>query len=298
MIYDQHSMGGLTDLGQSLSAERAGLLQQLERSFRANPSVVAAWVSGSLARGEADDWSDIDLHLAVADEQCAALNEHRRAFVATFGEPLLVQEAPQNAPPGGSFLLVLYRATAAPLEVDWLWQPASSASIPEHAQVLFDRVGLPRSPSVLRLSAAEIAARISLGTTFFWAMAFIATKKILRRQPAAAFDLLRMIGHAQANVQMLLRGEPPPAWGAIASPATRETLPPLEPAAQLTYLHDLVTAMTKVQQTTDGVGGLVTEAAVEAVQRLINLTREELVSPKPRYARVLDRDREPPLKVQ
>lgn len=34
---------------------------------RDDPTVVAAWVGGSLARGHADDWSDIDLHLLVDD---------------------------------------------------------------------------------------------------------------------------------------------------------------------------------------------------------------------------------------
>jgi hypothetical protein len=34
-----------------------------------DPAVLAAWVSGSLARDTADDWSDIDLHLLVADPE-------------------------------------------------------------------------------------------------------------------------------------------------------------------------------------------------------------------------------------
>lgn len=33
------------------------------------PAVLAAWVGGSLARDTADDWSDIDLHLLVADPE-------------------------------------------------------------------------------------------------------------------------------------------------------------------------------------------------------------------------------------
>lgn len=33
----------------------------------ADPSVLAAWLGGSLARGVADDWSDIDLHILVED---------------------------------------------------------------------------------------------------------------------------------------------------------------------------------------------------------------------------------------
>ena len=34
-----------------------------------DPAVLAAWVGGSLARDTADDWSDIDLHLLVAEPE-------------------------------------------------------------------------------------------------------------------------------------------------------------------------------------------------------------------------------------
>jgi hypothetical protein len=138
---------------------------------------------GSIGRGEADDLSDIDIHLAVQDEHCAELNAHRRAFVSGFGEPLLVQEAPQNAPPGGAFHLV--RA----------------------------------------LAPADAARQVSLSTTFFWAMAFITAKKIARRQPGAAFGLLRMMYQARDRVRDRLSGRPQPTWAAIAAP--RETLPPM-----------------------------------------------------------------------
>jgi hypothetical protein len=39
----------------------------LMAACEADPSIVAAWVGGSLARDTADGWSDIDLHLLVSD---------------------------------------------------------------------------------------------------------------------------------------------------------------------------------------------------------------------------------------
>lgn len=41
-------------------------LAALTEIAQREPAVQAAWVGGSLARGTADDWSDIDLHLLVA----------------------------------------------------------------------------------------------------------------------------------------------------------------------------------------------------------------------------------------
>lgn len=44
-------------------------LAALVEACGAEPAVLAAWVGGSLARGTADDWSDIDLHLLVDDAE-------------------------------------------------------------------------------------------------------------------------------------------------------------------------------------------------------------------------------------
>jgi predicted nucleotidyltransferase len=44
-------------------------LAALEAACENEPAILAAWVGGSLARDTADDWSDIDLHLLVADPE-------------------------------------------------------------------------------------------------------------------------------------------------------------------------------------------------------------------------------------
>jgi predicted nucleotidyltransferase len=252
-----------------IQAERDALLLRLEHLLRADPRIDATWLTGSLGRGEGDSLSDIDIGLAVADADCADLVAQRRAFVAHFGEPILIQEAPQNAPPGGAFLLVLYRGVVAPLEVDWFWQPTSSTRIPTSARIVFDRAQLPRSPAWLSLTDDEAAARTSLHTTFFWAMAFIAAKKLARRHPAGAFDLLRMMNQAQQDIHRLVEGLPQPAWGAITNPAEVEVLPPTELRAQLAYLRSLVAKQATLQPTTNGAGGLVSDAGVVAVTRYI-----------------------------
>jgi hypothetical protein len=43
-------------------------LAQLQTALAAAPMVSAAWLGGSYGRGAADRWSDIDLHLLLADE--------------------------------------------------------------------------------------------------------------------------------------------------------------------------------------------------------------------------------------
>jgi hypothetical protein len=259
----------------AMAQERALFRDHLATVLRGDARIVAAWIGGSIGRGEADDLSDIDIHLAVADEHCTLLNTERRAFVAEFGEPILIQEAPQNAPPGGTFQLVLYRGMTAPIEVDWSWRPASTAALPERAVVLFDRSGgLPRTPAWVTPSDQDTARQISLSTTFFWAMAFIAAKKVARGEPTAAFSLLRMMHRARNGVRDRLAGKPVPAWGTIAAP--REDLPPTDLPGQIVDLAELLADMAELQPTTDGEGGLVTHDAVTEVRRFVQLLQHRL----------------------
>lgn len=119
--------------------ERAALLQRALEVLREDRRVVAAWLFGSLGRGDADDLSDIDLWVVVSDEHMEAVHSTRREYVGSLGEPILIEEAPQNAPSGGAYLLVLYGGVAGPHQVDWYWQPQSSAFIPQDTRLLFDR---------------------------------------------------------------------------------------------------------------------------------------------------------------
>src|SRR6476661_1685566 len=88
--------------------ERGALLSTIVSTLRADARVVAAWLTGSLARGSADELSDIDVMVVVADAHIEAIKEGRQEYVASVAKPVLIEEAPQNAPPGGAYLLVLY----------------------------------------------------------------------------------------------------------------------------------------------------------------------------------------------
>src|SRR5437868_5689604 len=103
-------------------AERAALLQRAIALLKADERVCAAWLFGSLGRGDADDLSDLDLWVVVEDEHIEEIVAARRDYVARLAEPLLMEEAPQNAPAGGGYLLALYGGDGGPHQVDWYWQ--------------------------------------------------------------------------------------------------------------------------------------------------------------------------------
>jgi hypothetical protein len=109
-------------------------------------------------------------------------------------------------------------------------------------------------------------------------MAFIAAKKIARREPGAAFGLLRMMHQARDQVRDRVSGRAQPTWGAIAAP--RETLPPMRLQDQVVDLFGLLADMEEVGRTTDGEGGVVTEEAVAVVRRFVQLIAEDAHRPE------------------
>ncbi|MFC7625337.1 nucleotidyltransferase domain-containing protein [Microlunatus sp. GCM10028923] len=115
--------------------------------------VCAAWLHGSSARGGGDALSDLDLVVVVPDELIKeiaggprspvdyrhVLDSPRGRWVASILEPLLLLEAPQNAPAGGAFLTTLTAGADGPQQVDWEWLPRSSARRPLESVILIDR---------------------------------------------------------------------------------------------------------------------------------------------------------------
>jgi predicted nucleotidyltransferase len=220
-------------------AERDAFLDRATALLMADTRIAAAWLTGSLGRGDGDSLSDIDLWVIVADDHCPRVTEERRTFIAQLGRPLLIQDAPRNAPPAGAFLLVLYESGAGHLQVDWQWQPQSHARVPPDAHVLFDRAGIPSVRPPAPPTAQERAAALTDQAIFFWAMSAIAAKKIARRQLRAALRMIAMVEQTLGEMQWRcdLRDSPPGVEDRRTSP------PPIEPAAQLAALRAITDAM-------------------------------------------------------
>ena len=49
------------------ASARDALIERLTLGLAADDRIAAAWLGGSLGRGDGDDWSDIDLWLAIED---------------------------------------------------------------------------------------------------------------------------------------------------------------------------------------------------------------------------------------
>jgi hypothetical protein len=169
---------------------RAALVAQLREKLAADERFAAAWLYGSLGRGDGDQLSDIDLALVVVDRFAGELCQRpweigagappaRLDLFRRFGEPILIHENHVNAKPGGSFSYVRYRENG--LMIDWSLRPLAGAARPADTLLLFDKAGIP-----LLLPPAQSApdgvdeVRLAERSAFFWMMAGVTAKYLSR----------------------------------------------------------------------------------------------------------------------
>jgi hypothetical protein len=125
-----------------LRAIRASWLGQAIERLEADPAISAAGFVGSLGRGEADDWSDVDLVVVVPEDR---VDHYADATQLPGAEQAMWSiDARHNAPRGAGAVGVRYVIDGLPLHVDWYIYPRSVAAWVADARVIFDLHGLPR----------------------------------------------------------------------------------------------------------------------------------------------------------
>ena len=197
-------------------ANRDALLQHILGVLSADERFVAAWLTGSLARHEEDDFSDLDLSVVVADayaEQfcsCSPVaitgntSPERQALYEQFGQPLILREDHSWPGEGTCFNHVSYRETA--LVVDWVFLTRAKAQRPAQSRVLFDAIGVPIAPHAAE-TLEERRAFASRDVGFFWLMTTVTLKYMLRRDTIAFYGFISALYWAIQDVKKRLVGE-------------------------------------------------------------------------------------------
>lgn len=272
----------ILDLLHIRRTEHEALLQRVVGVLQEDERVVAAWLFGSWGRQTSDELSDTDLWVVVGDENCDAISAERHAYVARPGHPLLMLDAPGNAPAGGAYLMALYAGQAGVHQVDWYWQRQSDASIPQHAVVLFDRVGIPHDTRLEQLdppgkvgeqAQQERAERASQLVAYFWVMSNIAVKSVLRHQAWASVGMIEMLRGILEDVRWLV--------GVSTIPDGQEAwrtgvLPPVQQSEQIAMLCELAHEMEQLKPHVEALGGSVQTDAIPYVYDFFDLANTML----------------------
>ncbi|MES2462575.1 MAG: nucleotidyltransferase domain-containing protein [Armatimonadota bacterium] len=186
---------------ERLLGERNTLLEAVTQRLERDTRIAAAWLFGSLGRGEGDALSDLDLFVVVRDadfDEMVGSVSARKVFIRQAGgDPIVFGEAPQNAPPQGAYAGILYAGEVSPHRADWYWQPQSMAVLPQSdAAVLFDRVGIRRSEAPVSweyqpIPEESIEEEASRACSGFWAMLLITAKYVARTPREDGMGLLK-----------------------------------------------------------------------------------------------------------
>jgi predicted nucleotidyltransferase len=77
---------------QGPSGNHAAVITRFVDACTADGRIVAAFLGGSIARGEADAYSDLDLGLLVADDAYNDVLAERADFIRKLGDPLFLED--------------------------------------------------------------------------------------------------------------------------------------------------------------------------------------------------------------
>lgn len=194
----------------------AALLTHITTTLKNDKRFVAAWLGGSYGRGEQQWFSDLDLHVVVADEYSETLcaqpwsggaktTAERLALFRQFGEPAVIYDAHTNNLMGGTFTYVLYQESA--INVDWMLIPQSLAHLERPTLLLFNKGKLPEPPVEEPPSHEECIEQASLQVGFFWMIAASNVQNLLHGDVVQFHTLLCWLKDSIREVQATLKGE-------------------------------------------------------------------------------------------
>jgi hypothetical protein len=184
---------GLAFLGRL----RDRLLDQVLGLLKADPVVEGVALTGSLGRGEADDWSDIDLLILMGDQALAQFVNEPAA--RPWAQAELLSDGRHNSPAGATSVGATHIRSGLPLWVDLHVHPAARTRWPIDSRMVFERrpIGMgtlsfdqlnasgPRQPATDK--TADEIRRIHLSYVP------IAGKYIGRRSPRGC-QMIRFLG--------------------------------------------------------------------------------------------------------
>ena len=196
---------------------REKLLSQIVQVLSNDERFVAAWLTGSLSRHDADAVSDIDLTLVVSDsygenlceraEQISQQTTSKRLnLFSQFGTPALIHENNNNVPEGGTFTFTLYAKSH--LMVDWVLIPQSKAYRPSQAYLLFEKSSIPIVAPIEELESLEQRIKqASERVAFFWMMMAITAKYLIRQDGVFVTQWLEVLNEILQDIDRLIAGK-------------------------------------------------------------------------------------------
>ena len=184
---------------QQHKANRDAFLEAIQDILRKDEGVVAVWLTGSLGRRESDAFSDIDISVALNSQDSSLVN-HARSFVTKVDRAVNIHEASQNAPLGGTMFSVLYENG---ITVDWAIIPAVGALRPNDSLLLVERNKIEAGETLK--FGQPIPEKVDHRISFFWNMAAVTAKTILRDNTENSEEFLKVLDITANEIAAFLK---------------------------------------------------------------------------------------------
>ena len=256
---------------------REVLLTSIITELSVDERCMAAWLTGSYARNDADEVSDLDIRVVIAEPYSEILCDRqeqvshktppeRLALFSKFGKPALIHENNNNAPEGGTFTFVLYSDSA--LMVDWTLLPPKNAERPVQSVLLFDKANIPVSPPREPEEMEQSRKYVAEQWAFFWMMTAITIKYIIRNDGIFAAKWTEHLHQLVREIERRLEKRPQAyARGSLSKlQLTREN--------QIEALRELVQRIQVLGPAITKFTGAELAAPVEEIEFLFSLARE------------------------
>jgi len=156
---------------------RNKVLDRLKDTFK--KVAIEGHVFGSIARGDDDFYSDIDIWFTFNDEEFEKIKNKRFEYYSYLGQILHVCEPPQNAPINGIHSALIINDQESLIMVDIYLCPQSSSFMTKEAKKLF---GENLTLGEIGLNPQKVKVDQDYRIDFFICFLFNAIKKIKRNQ--------------------------------------------------------------------------------------------------------------------
>lgn len=165
-----------SEIETNLVLTRQSLLEKLENLFK--NKAVEAHVFGSVARGDADAYSDIDIWFTFSNSDYEDVYKNRFGYYSQIGNIIHYCEAPQNAPIDGVHTALLVEENGNIVVVDVYLCPLSTAYITDDGKKLF---GLDLPKGTIGYNPNKIKVDENYRIDFFIGFIFNSIKKLTRK---------------------------------------------------------------------------------------------------------------------
>lgn len=261
-----------------------GLLEEITSTLNTHGDVRAVWLAGSRGRGTNDEFSDIDIWIALDDAAMALVVDDPLAFIHGIVPTVMHINAPSIAPPDGAFLGSWVPVGEEFVQVDWYIAPTSSAIRDADTKMIFGDVPVRESFEMPEPPPYYARAKAQDNLIFALQMINNMVKHARRGHMWRAADHARHADNCLVNARSFLEFGSEPDFL-----TSRISILPEPPPVDVSDVQNLALLLLDEVQALSTEAGANLDAAIASMRYVVDDWRASGWKPTEEYYRTLPR---------